>query len=804
MKKSYKVTAGVLSALIACGALTPAMAASIKKDETVYATLQPDGSVEHQTVSDWLHSDNGLSNFADVSNLEDIVNLKGDEMPQQNGTALTWNVNGNDVYYQGTSTAEMPIQASITYTLDGKEVDASELEGASGHLVIHVALKNTETKQVTVDGKGYTICRPYFTVIGTMLSADTFSNIKAENGKVETDSDNQIVGFLAMPGMKETYGDLLGDDFSDLTDMMLDEVSIECDMTDGEMPTLYFACAGNLNDLDAGDLDMDDSFDDLDELKDATQQLIDGAEELANGCATLDEKLGELSSSYVTFHDGIIDATSGAGLLDNGAAQLASGMSTLSLGAGDLASGVGELATGASSLAAGADTVNTGANSLKSGASDVNDGASSLSKGLDTLNGNSENLSKGAQQLVDGLNQLGTALGKEGDAAALVSGSAEMQSSLNTLAAGMDTVMESLSGADISGAAAALDSIESGAQTLESSLNTLAGKSGVSLTDSEKAALMQMEGGSEILTKFETNRQTVDGMASTCGQLAAGAGKIADGAAAMKSELSGLAQSMSSLNAGLSKIDAGMNQAASGYKQIDGGINTLVQTLGGATTKLEEGAVSLNNGIAAYTQGVSSAASGAASLASGTKTLYGGAAQLADGTETLASGAETLSGGIDTLNGKVPELTSGVSQLDDGAAALASGADDLSAGMKTLKSASAQVLSAIKQFDAAGTQLANGAGELSDGIVQYNEEGISQITENETLTNLRTASKLLDKQRAFAQEATCYSGAPVSATETTTKFIMRTDAVEEKDTEDTEETEEVKSESLWDRIKGLF
>ena len=67
MKQSHRVTAGLMGALLACGAWTPAMAASIK-NETVYATLEPDGTVKHQTVSNWLHADEGLQQFEDVSN----------------------------------------------------------------------------------------------------------------------------------------------------------------------------------------------------------------------------------------------------------------------------------------------------------------------------------------------------------------------------------------------------------------------------------------------------------------------------------------------------------------------------------------------------------------------------------------------------------------------------------------------------------------------------------------------------------------------------------------------------------------
>lgn len=76
----------------------------------------------------------------------------------------------------------MPVQAKITYELDGKQVEAKDLDGASGHLVMHVRDQQRHQGS-SVDGKSYTICRPYFTVIGTNLSTDAFSNIKAENGQ---------------------------------------------------------------------------------------------------------------------------------------------------------------------------------------------------------------------------------------------------------------------------------------------------------------------------------------------------------------------------------------------------------------------------------------------------------------------------------------------------------------------------------------------------------------------------------------------------------------------------------------------
>lgn len=772
MKRTYKLTASALSALLVCGAITPAMAASITKDDTVYATLDPDGNAVHQTVSSWLHSDKGLKNFGDVSNLEDIENIKGDDQPQRSGTALTWNIDGNDVYYQGTSKETLPIETAITYTLDGKTVTAEQLEGANGHLVIHIALKNNETKTITVDGKEYTVCMPYFTVIGTNLSTDHFQNVKAEDGTVQTDSSNQIVGFLAMPGMKDTYGDLLGEDLDAVTDMLLDEVTIECDLTDGELPSIYFACATNLNDLDAEDLDLDATFDDLDELKDATQQLIDGAKELADGCAVLDEKLGELSSSYVTFDAGIIDATSGAGMLNDGAKQLSSGMRTLQLGASSLSDGVGQLDAGAKTLA--------------DGAAQVNDGAGSLSNGLNALDNSSSQLSTGSKKLAEGLNQLGGALESE-DVEQLMAAPSGINAGLNELQDGVAQLKAGLGSADFSDAVEGLDQIAAAANGLKSQLNVSA--SAQQLTSDQKAAIQGIEDGDAILAVYEQNAAIINGIGSQLGEARGALDGIASGANSIKAGLSGASGSLGSAASGLSDMSNGIDKLKAGTNSMDAGIKQLVNSLAGATKQLQEGAVSLDNGIAKYTAGVSSAASGAASLA--------------DGTGSLVAGAASLSDGISQMNGQVPELINGVNQLADGSDSLASGADDLSGGMQQLKSASNEVMSAIRQFDEAGTQLSDGSGELYDGIVKYNKEGISQITDNEQLTNLRTASKLLDEQHSMAKNAGCYSGEPESATETTAKFIMRTEEVQNVEEQEPVK-EEVQEKTLWDRIKGLF
>jgi len=73
----------------------------VQKDETVYVTLNQQGKVKEEIVSDWLHSNEKNVAINDKSILKDIKNVKGDEKPSSIGGDLTWKLEGNDIYYRG-------------------------------------------------------------------------------------------------------------------------------------------------------------------------------------------------------------------------------------------------------------------------------------------------------------------------------------------------------------------------------------------------------------------------------------------------------------------------------------------------------------------------------------------------------------------------------------------------------------------------------------------------------------------------------------------------------------------------------
>ena len=87
----------------------------IGKDESVYLLSDANGSVYKTIVSDHLANADGAATIEDQSNLSDIKNVKGDEEFKQDGDKLTWQADGSDIYYQGTTDEEAPVSQKVTY-----------------------------------------------------------------------------------------------------------------------------------------------------------------------------------------------------------------------------------------------------------------------------------------------------------------------------------------------------------------------------------------------------------------------------------------------------------------------------------------------------------------------------------------------------------------------------------------------------------------------------------------------------------------------------------------------------------------
>ena len=185
------------------------------KEETVYVLLSADGTMEQTIVSEWLKNPNGSSTLTDKTSLSDITVVKGDAQysRKDSGNQIVWTNNGGDIYYQGNSDKELPVDVHISYELDGKKVTADELSGASGHLKITFTYTNKLSKVLSIHGKKQIIYQPFVMLSGMIFDNNKAKNVIIDHGNIVNTGDDTVVLGLAFPGLQESLGlDTLSDD----------------------------------------------------------------------------------------------------------------------------------------------------------------------------------------------------------------------------------------------------------------------------------------------------------------------------------------------------------------------------------------------------------------------------------------------------------------------------------------------------------------------------------------------------------------------------------------------------------------
>lgn len=246
-----------------------------KKSETVYVNLHADGSVRETIVTDWLHSDVEGAQLPDRTNLDDLTNVKGTETPEKNGDSLIWNLSEKDLYYRGKTDKPLPLEVSITYSLDGKEMPAEELAGKSGKMEMNLRFRNNTSNTVTVAGKQTEMQTPLMVIAGMSLSSDHFSNVEVSDGNVVADGNNQVISIMSMPGLEKSLN--IGNySLKEINDMEFPEdFTVTADVNEFEMGPIGIAVTSelpNLDDIKKSD-DIDDMRQDLYDLQDMQDDL---------------------------------------------------------------------------------------------------------------------------------------------------------------------------------------------------------------------------------------------------------------------------------------------------------------------------------------------------------------------------------------------------------------------------------------------------------------------------------------------------------------------------------------------------
>ncbi|MBP7060217.1 MAG: hypothetical protein KBA87_07340, partial [Lachnospiraceae bacterium] len=387
-----------------------------EKVETVYVNSDAEGANDKVIVSEWLRNYQGDKSLNDKTDLKNIQNVKGNETYIKNSDgSITWNAGGNDIYYQGKTNTELPVNVKVSYKLDGKSIEPKDLAGKSGKVTIRFDYVNNAKEMVTINGQQEEVTVPFAMLSGVILPTDTFTNVSVTNGKVVSDANKNIVVGAALPGLKESL---------QLNQDKLDELNVSDDISIPE----YVEITADTKDFELGMTMTMASCDVLSDL---------GLSDLDNSTAT--DKLKSDMDTLTSSMNSIVD---GSGKLTNGSKDLKNGLDTLYAGTKTLKSGTDSLSSKAPELVAGVNKLNDGAKALNDGATSINNGASQLVAGYTGDEGavkGSASLAAGIKSVPDTIKSNGESQVVDSVKAALMANSAELNglSSLGSLFAGM-------------------------------------------------------------------------------------------------------------------------------------------------------------------------------------------------------------------------------------------------------------------------------------------------------------------------------------------------------------------------------
>ena len=386
------------------------------KDETVYVLCNSNATPREVIVSDWLKNPQALKNLPDKSNLTNIENVKGDEGYTPNAGGMNWAANGADIYYRGNSNKSLPVDVSLTYTLDGQRVSADAIKGKSGHLVMEWTYRNNTAVRKTIAGESRTVCVPFMAASTAILNSDVFSNVKVTNGRVLSDGEKLIIVGTAFPGLESSLG-LREIDKIDVE--IPDSFQIECDVKDFQMDSSVTVVSNQIfNEIELDKAaDIDDLEDKLNQLNDAAGDLCDGTTKLYNGICELSDGTDDLGSGVQKLVNGASDLHDGANTLADGAQKLADGTKTAADGMTVLYDGIVSAKGGSATLFGSFSKVQDGSSALVSGIRAARDGAMKIDDGLGKVCDGSGKLVKGYAQVTDGAAKLGTGIDSAKDGA---------------------------------------------------------------------------------------------------------------------------------------------------------------------------------------------------------------------------------------------------------------------------------------------------------------------------------------------------------------------------------------------------
>lgn len=780
LSHTVKVVGSVVLSAVMAGSMMPVTVFAqsndenpTEKTETVYSVLNSDGSISDTIVSSWLHDEDGINNIKETLNLTDVKNIKSNEKPSKDGNTYTWNAKGNDVYYEGTATKQLPVSVKIRYELDGQEMSAKDIEGKSGHLKLTISFTNNYSEVKNINGKSIVIHPSY--LAGGMLNMSTgnFSNVKCESGKIVNDGTNEMLAFANIPGLNETLKSAGLDKVNNQLGIS-DDVTVETDVNNFDLGSIM---VGMTNEIDlASELgeigSVSELTDGIDQLIEADDQLIDGSKQLYDGTTQLKEQAAPLTGSS----DQVRQLSAGAIQLNDGVKALQTGLTAYTNGVDTL----GVNAKAMYGISAGVKDAYDGVSKVQEKKEQsLKDGANSVSEGLNNLYNalyrqgvftTTEELNTTLTNSITELDKMSEALGKGKDTLSAMSKSLE---AANTSLAGLESTEKQLNQNLYEIVATEMNNnqiVTNNNTTIKAdqeAINTVKSSLKSSITSSittikQAQADLNAEGKDEEANKLDSYANDLNNELTAIDSI---------------NDLNTLTE-LTSTSDKVMELNSLISTLKNSLAPLDEQIKANKETLGGLKKQVDDASAKLNemqNTLKTSTADAEKMKTILDKFQPSMKKLKDGAIDVSDGVSSLDEGLEELNKqtapGIVALNNGIDKLTSNNATLNGGASALSKATGTLAGQSGTFN----EMADGLDTLGKAFETLNDGAKQLYEGNEQFKSEGLDQLKEKVDLGvgELETLQSVMNEIKAMNKEYASYSGAPEGAT-VTSRYVFRT------------------------------
>ena len=600
----------IISASLLCTMVSYTIPAfAYTKDETVYSKMNNNGERYKTVVSTYLQNNENEELIKDMTDLINIKNTNGEEKFEQKDNSLTWNSNKNDIYYQGESNKELPIEINIKYNLDGKDLKLQEIVGKSGKVNIEIEYKNKDEHIVNINGKNEKLYTPFVIVAGTIINNGNNKNIAVTNGKIINDGTKTMVLGIAIPGLQESL-DIPKDKLE-----IPDSIEITMDAENFEMNSIINMITPKI--LEESDLKLFDNMEEIynqaNTLSKVSKQIEEGANSLKEGTNVYTGKMKEFETAMGQITNGMKSANSNYTKINDGIKAINSNNSKLNAGAKQVSEGIELVGTNLNTVNEKLGEILAGSNSLKAGENQI-------ISGIDEILLNLENI-----PTIDNESKIN-------DLTKLINGNKFTITNLKKANEGLNL------------------------------------KYNLSTTEEEKIAIKtQIEGNKSIIALLEQNikaeEETIKTLKATDNSQII---KLKEGLKQVKIGLNTLNAGTDKLNIGISALQKGTITLEEKTGELSNGAKTLYEgtnKMSSATKVLANGSYEMKKGLTALDDNGDRILEANSMLTQGAKDINEGANTLADGiTEFNKEGIEKV---CNYINKDLKNMTTKIEKLEE-------------------------------------------------------------------------------------------------------------------------------------------